>query len=65
MMLYSISILFSRARDGLLAYMGERPASGANSDFILLGLLNGSIYLDIGGHHSTSVISSSSQLYNA
>lgn len=37
------------------------------SDFILLGLLNGSVYLEfnnIGGLHSLSTIASSSQPYN-
>ena len=38
-----------------------------NGDFVLLGLLNGSVYLEFnnnGGLHSLSVVHSSSQLYN-
>lgn len=55
--------------NGLFTYIGERPTPGVpvGSDFILLGLLNGSTYLEfnnIGGLHSLSTISSSSRLYN-
>lgn len=55
--------------NGLFTYIGERPTPGvpAGSDFILLGLLNGNVYLEfnnIGGLHSLSIISTSSQLYN-
>lgn len=56
--------------NGLFTYVGERPASPGvtvNGDFILLGLLNGRVYLEfnnIGGLHSLSVVHSSSQLYN-
>ena len=58
-----------RAMNGLFTYVGERPTPGVTvgSDFILLGLLNGSVYLEfnnIGGLHSLSTISSSSRLYN-
>ena len=56
--------------NGLFTYIGEHPGSSGvnvNGDFILLGLLNGSVYLEfnnIGGLHSLSVVHSSSQLYN-
>jgi hypothetical protein len=56
--------------NGLFTYVGERPSSSGvtvNGDFILLGLLNGRVYLEfnnIGGLHALSVIHSSSQLYN-
>lgn len=58
-----------RTVDGLFVYVGERPTPGVTvgSDFILLGLLSGSVYLEfnnIGGLHSLSTISSSSQVYN-
>ena len=60
-----------RARNGLFTYIGEHSthATGVpvGSDFILLGLLNGSVYLEfnnIGGLHSLSTITSSSHIYN-
>ena len=65
-----ITLIFCRAVNGLFTYVGERPASPGvtvNGDFILLGLLNGRVYLEfnnIGGLHSLSVVHSSSQLYN-
>ena len=65
-----ITLIFCRAMNGLFTYVGEHPGSSGvnvNGDFILLGLLNGSVYLEfnnIGGLHSVSVINSSSQLYN-
>ena len=58
-----------RATNGLFAFVGERPTPGVNvgSDFVLLGLLNGQLYVEfnnIGGIHSQSVIATSEQLYN-
>lgn len=50
-------------------FIGERPTPGINvgSDFVLLGLLNGRLYVEfnnIGGIHSQSAIATSEQLYN-
>ena len=58
-----------RATNGLFAFIGERLTPGINvgSDFVLLGLLNGQLYVEfnnIGGIHPQSVIATSEQLYN-
>ena len=56
--------------NGLFAYIGGRPTSPGvtvDGDFILLGLLNGSVYVEfnnIGGLHSLSTIFLSSQPFN-
>lgn len=58
-----------RATNGLFVFVGEHPTPGINvgSDFVLLGLLNGRLYVEfnnIGGIHSQSVTAMSEQLYN-
>ena len=58
-----------RATTGLLVFIGERPTPGINvgSDFVLLGLLNGRLYVEFnnnGGLHSLSATATSEQLYN-
>ena len=61
--------VISRAANGLFVFVGERLMSGVNvgSDFIVLGLLDGQVYLEFnnnGGFHFQSITARSQLLYN-